>query len=67
MIIFCKSSELESITDKLEQIEERFWINYKNFDAVNRAVIRDNFETVYKKLDEIMHKEQIEMDLEKEN
>lgn len=63
MIIYAKSSEIDEVVKKLEEIEERFWLNYKNFDAVNRAYMRDNFETIYKKLDAIMNKEQIEMDI----
>lgn len=63
MIIYAKSSEIDEVVKKLEEIEERFWLNYKNLDAFNRAYMRDNFETIYKKLDAIMNKEQIEMDI----
>lgn len=63
MIIYCKASEIDSLVNKIEDIEERFWINYRNYQKENREYIRDAFEEVYKMLDEMKSEEQIEMEI----
>ena len=67
MIIYAKKDEINSIVEKLEKIEENFWLQYKNRTKSNREYLEICFEDLYNKLDDLINGRQIEFkDLDKE-
>lgn len=53
MIAFIKSDEIKELLSELRDIEERFWINYRNYRKDDRKFIEDNFIKIYEMLDSI--------------
>lgn len=50
MIIYVKSSELDDVIEKLENIEEKFWLNYKYYRDIDRKETAKQFESLFKLL-----------------
>lgn len=63
MIIIVKASEIDSVIDKIGDIEERFWINYRNYQKENREFIKERFEEIYKELECLKSENQMEMEI----
>lgn len=66
MIIYAKKDEINSIIEKIEQIEDNFWLQYKNRSKSNREYLEVCFEDLYNKLEDLINGKQIEMDIKGE-
>lgn len=53
MIAFIKTDEINNMLEQLRGIEERFWINYRQYRKDDRKFIEDNFIKIYEMLDSI--------------
>lgn len=62
MIIYTKKEEIDSIISKLSDIEENFWLQYKNRSENNRICLENAFEELYNKLYELIEGKQVEME-----
>lgn len=63
MIIYAKKDEVNAIIEKLEEIEENFWLQYKNRTKSNRDFLEECFADLYKKLYELTDGKQMEMEI----
>ena len=63
MIIYTKKDEVDSIIEKLSDIEENFWLQYKNRSEANRLYLEASFEELYNKLYELIEGKQMEIDI----
>ena len=66
MIIYARKDEVNAIIEKLEEIEENFWLQYKNRTKSNREFLEECFTDLYKKLYDLTEGKQMEIDY-KEN
>lgn len=63
MILYVKKEEVDSVINKLSDIEESFWLHYKSYSKQNREYLENAFDTIYKKLDAMQEANQIEMEI----
>ncbi len=61
MIIYAKKDEIDGIISKLENIEEHFWLEYRNRSKSNREYLEVCFEDLYNKIDDLINGRQFTM------